>query len=393
MNKKLIQTLSNYPLIGGLSLILALIVLLTGCKSGSKTENETEQKNPRFKVEKSRFGISPEGDSVALFTLKNEKGLLIKITDFGGIITEIHTPDKNGKMGNIVLGFDKLEPYTSGHPYFGALIGRFGNRIAKAQFTLDGEDYQLAANNSINALHGGIKGFDKVVWDSEVISSDSMAALRLSYMSPDGEEGYPGNLKVVVTYELLPDQLLITYEAETDRATVLNLTNHSYFNLAGEGSILDHILYVNASKYTPVDSTLIPTGELANVEGTPFDFRKPTVIGARIEELGGNPIGYDHNYIIDGSAGEMRIAAKAMDPLSGRSLEVITTEPGVQFYTGNFLDGTLVSRGDTYEQHEGFCLETQHFPDSPNQPDFPSTVLRPGELFVSQTIFKFGFEE
>ncbi len=392
MNKKILA-LSNYPLISGLSLVVALIILTAGCKSGAKSEKVAEQKSPKFKVEKSHFGITPEGDSVALYTLKNKEGLLVKITDFGGIITEIHTPDRNGKMENIVLGFDNLEQYTNGHPYFGALIGRFGNRIAKAQFTLDGADYQLAVNNGNNALHGGIKGFDKRVWDAEVISCDSRAALKLSYLSPDGEEGYPGNLKVMVTYELLPDQLFITYEAETDEATVLNLTNHSYFNLAGEGSILDHIIYINASKYTPVDSTLIPTGELANVEGTPFDFRKPAVIGARIEEVGGDPIGYDHNYVIDGSAGEKRIAAKVMDPLSGRSLEVITTEPGVQFYTGNFLDGTLVSRGDRYEQHEGFCLETQHFPDSPNQPDFPTTILRPGEKFISHTIFKFGIEE
>ena len=298
-----------------------------------------------------------------------------------------------GRWATLYLGFDNLDQYLAGHPYFGAIIGRFGNRIAKAQFSLDGENYQLAANNGNNALHGGIKGFDKVVWNVEVISCEERAALKLTYISPDGEEGYPGNLKVAVTYELLMDQLFITYEAETDKATVLNLTNHSYFNLAGEGNILDHVLYINASRYTPSDDELIPTGELANVEGTPFDFRKPTVIGERIEEVGGNPVGYDHNYVIDGSSEEKRLAAKLMDPKSGRSLEVITTEPGVQFYTGNFLDGSLVSRGVTYVQYSGMCLETQHFPDSPNQPDFPSTVLRPGEKFVSQTIFKFGVEE
>ncbi len=391
--KKTIHTLSNYPLISGLSLTLVLIILLAGCKSGTKAEEETEQRNPGCNVEKSGFGITPEGDSVTLYTLKNENDLLVKITDFGGIITEIHTKDRNGKMGNIVLGFDNLEQYTEENPYFGALIGRFGNRIAMAKFSLDGKDYQLEANNGKNALHGGLKGFDKVVWDAEIISSDSSAALKLMYLSQDGEEGYPGNLTVTVTYELLPDQLIISYEAETDKATVLNLTNHSYFNLAGEGNILDHILYINASKYTPVDSTLIPTGELANVEGTPFDFRKPTIIGKRIQEVGGDPVGYDHNYVIDDNAGEMRIAAKAMDPLSGRWLEVSTTEPGVQFYSGNFLNGTLVSGGDPIEQYEGFCLETQHFPDSPNQPNFPTTVLRPGAQFFSQTIFKFGVEE
>lgn len=393
MNKKLIHAQPNYFLIGRLSLILALIVILAGCKSGTKAEVDTEQKNPKCKVEKSSFGITPEGDSVNLYTLKNENDLLVKITDFGGIITEIHTKDRNGKMGNVVLGFDNLEQYTAGHPFFGALIGRFGNRIAMAKFTLDGKDYQLEANDGNNTLHGGIKGFDKVVWDAEIISSDSSAALKLSYLSPDGEGGYPGNLKVVVTYELLPDQLIISYEAETDKATVLNLTNHSYFNLAGEGSILDHILYISASKYTPVDSTLIPTGELANVEGTPFDFRKPTMIGKRIQELSGDPVGYDHNYVIDGKAGELRMAAKAMDSLSGRWLEVSTSEPGVQFYSGNFLDGTLESRGDSFEQYEAFCLETQHFPNSPNQQNFPTTVLRPGEHFASQTILKFGVEE
>lgn len=295
-------------------------------------------------------------------------------------------------MGNIVLGYDSLEQYLGGHPYFGALIGRYGNRIAKAQFSLDGEVYQLAVNNGNNALHGGLKGFDKVLWDAQVISCVDRAALKLSYLSPDGEEGYPGNLTVSVIYELLMDQLFITYEAETDKATILNLTNHSYFNLAGEGNILDHVLYINASRYTPSSDELIPTGELANVEGTPFDFRKPAVIGARIDKVGGNPVGYDHNYVLDGVAGEKRLAAKLLDPKSGRSLSVTTSEPGVQFYTGNFLDGTLISRGITYRQYSGMCLETQHFPDSPNQPGFPSTVLRPGEKFISQTIFQFGVE-
>ncbi len=392
MYKKIIA-LSNYPLISGLTLIIALAMLVAGCNRGKKGEPETEHKNPRCKVEKSHFGITPQGDSVALYTLKNEKDYVIKITNYGGIITEIHTPDRNGKMGNIALGFDKLEQYLEGHPYFGALIGRYGNRLANAQFSLDGEKYQLAVNNGNNALHGGLKGFDKVIWDVEVISCLERAALKLTYLSPDGEEGYPGNLKVAVTYELLMDQFFITYEAESDKATVLNLTNHSYFNLAGEGSILDHVLYINASRYTPVDDGLIPTGELANVEGTPFDFRKPTVIGDRIEAVGGDPVGYDHNYVIDGSEGEKTLAAKIMDPKSGRSLQVTTTEPGVQFYSGNFLDGTLVSHGLQYEQYSGMCLETQHFPDSPNQADFPTTVLRPGEKFVSQTILKFGVED
>lgn len=390
---KRIYALSKYPLITGLLLIIALILVISGCRSGKKTESETVQKNPKYKVEKAFFGMMPQGDSAMIYTLTNERDIKITITNYGGIITGIYTPDKNGKTTNISLGFDNLEQYLAGHPNFGALIGRYGNRISNAQFTLDGVTYQLNANNGDNTLHGGIIGFDDVLWDAKVIACDERSVLKLSYTSPDGEEGYPGNLAVTVTYELLMDQLFITYEAETDKATVLNLTNHTYFNLAGEGTILDHILYLNASRYTPVNEELIPTGELANVEGTPYDFRKPYVIGERFDELSGEPSGYDHNYVIDGSAGEKRLAAKALDPLTGRFIEVHTTEPGVQFYTGNFLDGSLLSDGRAYQQHSGFCLETQHFPDSPNQVDFPSTVLRPGEQFVSQTIFRFGVEE
>jgi aldose 1-epimerase len=391
MNK--IVAIKKCPLTTGISLVVALAFLFTGCKSANRSDNASDQKNPRCKVEKSFFGMTPEGDSVSLFTLKNEKNYEVKITNYGGIITEILVPDRNGNMGNIVLGFDNLEQYLAGHPFFGAVVGRYGNRIARARFTLDGVTYHLAANNGNNSLHGGNKGFDKVVWDPEVIACKERAALKLTYTSADGEEGYPGNLKVTVTYELLMDQLFITYEAETDKATPLNLTNHTYFNLAGEGTILDHVLYINASRYTPVDAELIPTGELANVEGTPFDFRKPRVIGERIDEVGGNPPGYDHNFVLDGSEGEKVLAAKLLDPKSGRSLEVYTTEPGVQFYTGNFLDGTMVSGSKTYVRNYGMCLETQHFPDSPNQPAFPSTILRPGEKFVSQTIFRFGVEE
>lgn len=391
MNKR-IHTLSKYPLITGLSLIVALILVLGGCKSG-KTSQEAEKKNPECKVEKTFFGLMPGGDSVMLYTLTNEQDIKVSITNYGGIITGIYTPDKKGNTTNITLGFDNLDQYLAGHPHFGALIGRYGNRIAGARFTLDGQEYTLAANNGNNSLHGGIEGFGKKLWTPEVIACDERAALKLSYSSPDGEEGYPGKLDVTVTYELLMDQLFITYEAVTDRPTVLNLTNHAYFNLAGEGTILDHMAYINASRYTPVNDELIPTGELANVEGTPFDFRKPAVIGARFSELSGDPVGYDHNFVLDGAEGERKLAAKVQEPLSGRFVEVYTTEPGVQFYTGNFLDGSLVSGNRAYVQHSGFCLETQHFPDSPNQPDFPSTVLRPGETFASQTILKFGVEE
>jgi aldose 1-epimerase len=382
MNKKLLFSL----------LIIAIVILVAGCKTANKGNKETEQKRPKCKVEKSFFGTNAEGDSITLFTLQNEKGCIVKIMNYGAIITEIHTPDREGKMGNIVLGFDNLEQYLAGHPYFGAVVGRYGNRIAKGQFNIDGSSYQLPINNGNNALHGGIKGFDKVVWDAKVISCEERAAILLTYESQDGEEGYPGNLKTQVTYELLMDQLFITYEAESDKPTVLNLTNHSYFNLAGQGTILDHIMYINASKYTPVNDELIPTGELANVQGTPFDFRKPLTIGERIQEVGGTPVGYDHNFVLDRSGEERTLAAKVLDPKSGRIVEVTTTEPGVQFYTGNFLDGTLQSGEVIYNQHTGLCLETQHFPDSPNQPDFPSTVLRPGEKFISQTIFRFGVE-
>jgi len=391
--KTRILELSNYPLISGISLIVALVLMLASCSSGKKKDAEAEQKNPRCKVEKSFYGMSPEGDSVMLYTLTNEKDIQISITNYGGIITEILTPDRDGKNENIVLNLDHLDQYLAGHPNFGNIVGRYGNRIARASFELEGETYTLAANNGPNSLHGGWEGFDKKVWEPEVIGCAERSVLQLSYLSVDGEEGYPGNLSVKVTYELLMDKLFINYEAETDKTTVLNLTNHSYFNLAGEGNIMNHILYINASKYTPVDETLIPTGEIANVEGTPFDFRKPKSIRQDFEAVGGDPVGYDHNFVLDKSDQELTLAAKAMDPVSGRFLEVSTTEPGVQFYTGNFLDGSLSSMGHVYERNAGFCLETQHFPDSPNQEKFPSTVLRPGEKFVSQTIFRFGVEE
>ena len=370
------------------SLIIIMMVAVSACKTGSSSGDKDKQ-NPNCMVEKSFFGITPEGDSATLYTLKNEKGYIVKITNYGGIVTEIHTPDKNGNMGNICLGFDNLDQYLEGHPYFGAIVGRYANRIAKATFELDGEKYQLAVNNGNNTLHGGLKGFDKVLWNPEIISCDERAALKLSYMSPDGEEGYPGNLNVTVTYELLIDQFFMTYEAETDKATPINLTNHAYFNLAGEGTILDHILYLNASNYTPVNDELIPTGEIASVEGTPFDFRKPMSIGARIDEV---PGGYDHNYVLDKEEGEKALAARILDPKSGRFVEVTTTEPGVQLYTSNFLDGTLKSGDKVYVKNYALCLETQHFPDSPNQPDFPNTILKPGEKFVSQTILKFGVD-
>ncbi|MBN1133066.1 MAG: galactose mutarotase [Bacteroidales bacterium] len=362
-----------------------MMITVTACKS-RKTSGETETR-ARGTVEQSFFGLTPDGDSAMLFTLKSETGITVKITNYGGIITEIHTPGKDGKSVNILLGFDNLQQYINGHPYFGAIIGRYGNRIANATFELEAKSFLLAKNDGNNTLHGGIKGFDKVVWTPEVISSVDRTALKLSYHSPDGEEGYPGNLDVVVTYELHMDQLIITYEARTDKATPINLTNHAYFNLAGEGTILDHVLYLNASHYTPVNAELIPTGEIAPVEGTPFDFTEPHVIGERIDQVEG---GYDHNFVLDKKEGEKVLAARLSDPKTGRFVEVTTTEPGIQFYSGNFLDGTLKSGDELYVKHYGMCLETQHFPDSPNQPEFPNTILRPGETFTSQTILKFG---
>jgi aldose 1-epimerase len=372
---------------------LILIICLTACNSSKKDTGGAENKKLYANIGSSFFGISPQGDSVRLFTLENKLGIVVKITNYGGIITEIHTPDREGKSGNIVLGFDNLESYLRGNPFFGALIGRYANRIAGATFSLDGETYHLAANDGNNSLHGGTRGFDKVVWDAEMVPGEDRVGLRLTYVSKDGEEGYPGTLTTRVTYELVDDELNITYLATTDKPTVLNLTNHSYFNLAGEGTILDHVMYINASRYTPVNSELIPTGEFANVEGTPFDFRKPTPIGERIQETGGDPVGYDHNFVLDTDGQMGTTAAKVLDPKSGRVLEVTTTQPGLQFYSGNFLDGSLQIGDRVLNQYAAFCLETQHFPDSPNQPDFPTTVLRPGDEFLSQTVFRFSVEE
>lgn len=348
-------------------------------------------------VKVSEFGKTPEGQTVSLYTLKNKNGLEAGIIDYGGIIVSLKTPDREGKFGDVVLGFDSLDGYAGKHPYFGALIGRYGNRIAKGRFTLGGKEYTLAQNNGPNALHGGLKGFDKHIWHAEP-ASDGRQRLVLRHSSPDGDEGYPGMLNVAVTYTLTDeDELRIDYSATTDKATVINLTNHSYFNLAGAGSILDHSLELAAARYTPVDSTLIPTGQLEPVAGTPFDFTKPERIGTGINadhpqiQAGG---GYDHNFVLDGKAGTLRRIARVSEPVSGRAMEVFTTQPGVQFYTGNFLDGTLKGKGgQVYEKRSGFCLETQHFPDSPNRPEFPSTVLSAGQEFTSTTIYKFSREK
>ncbi len=336
-------------------------------------------------------------DSIMLYTLENKNGVTVRVTNYGAIITSIVVPDRDGNMGDIALGYDSVEDYINAvdKPYFGAVVGRYGNRIAKGKFTIDGEEYPLAVNNGANHLHGGVVGFDKVVWDARPIGNN---AIELSYKAKDMEEGYPGNVTVSVTYTLTDDdELRIDYRGTTDKPTHLNVTQHTYFNLKGEGegTILDHELMLNAKKFTPVDEGLIPTGELKDVKGTPFDFTTAKAIGRDIDadnqqlEYGG---GYDHNWVLDkpGQEGEMTLAARLSEPTTGRVLEVYTTEPGVQFYCGNFLDGRLTGKsGKTYVYRGGLCLETQHFPDTPNQPNFPSTLLEPGEEYGTTTIFKF----
>lgn len=350
-----------------------------------------DPKGTTMNEEKSKAGITStdwgehDGKKVQLYTLTNNSGMEVKITNYGGIVTSWTAPDKTGKNGNIVLGFDDLKGYMAPPPYFGAIIGRYGNRIKKGKFSIDGTEYTLAINNGQNHLHGGDKGFDKVVWDVVPVN-DSVPELTLTYLSKDGEEGYPGNLTVKVKYTLTDaNELLIEYDAETDKATPVNLTNHSYFNLSGDPSttILNHALMVDADKYTPVDTTLIPTGELKDVTGTPFDFRKPKQIGAEIAKVEG---GYDHNFVLNRKGNDLQRVAVLSDSTSGRQLEVFTTEPGLQFYSGNFLDGTLsTSAGKALNKHAALCLETQHFPDSPNQPSFPNTILKPGEKYHTVT--------
>lgn len=346
------------------------------------------------RVKQELFGKTAEGAAVHRYTLSNAQGIHVSIVDYGGIITALHTPDRHGKMGDIVLGFDSIEGYLKQHPYFGAIVGRYANRIGKARFQLGGREYRLAVNNGVNHLHGGLKGFDKVVWAAQTFSDGDRSSLTLTYTSKDGEEGYPGNLNVKVVYTLNDrNEFRIDYSARTDKETVLNLTNHTYFNLAGAGDVLQHQLLLHADRYTPVDSGLIPTGELRAVQGTPFDFTKPALIGSSIDQndaqlkLGK---GYDHNFVVRGTPGVLRPFAEVYEATSGRTVSLATTQPGVQLYTGNFLDGSLRGKGRVYSFRSGFCLETQHFPDSPNRPDFPSVVLKPGQEFRSATVWTFG---
>jgi len=349
-------------------------------------------------VKREPFG-TVAGTPVEQFTLTNANGVEVKAITYGGIITSLKTPDRTGALGDIVLGFDSIAGYLGDHPFFGAIIGRYGNRIAKGRFTIDGTEYKLATNNGPNHLHGGNKGFDKVIWKGEPLAEMAgRSAVKFTYTSADGEEGYPGTLNVEVTYTLNNNnELIVDYLAKTDKPTHVNLTQHSYFNLAGSGDILGHELTIDADRYTPVDATLIPTGELAPVEGTPFDFRKSTAIGARINDAHPqikNGSGYDHNWVLSRSAEpELQRAARVVEPKSGRTMDVATTEPGMQFYAGNFLDGKLIGKGgQSYGQRAGFCLETQHYPDSPNQKNFPTTLLMPGAEYKSRTVFAFGVQ-
>jgi aldose 1-epimerase len=344
-------------------------------------------------IRKDPFGRLPDGRAVEIYTLTNKAGLEARIMTYGAILVSLKVPDKAGVPADVNLGFDTLDGYLGTHPYFGAVIGRYGNRIAKARFTLDGVEYRLAANDNANTLHGGVKGFDKVVWTAEPVESGRGPGLKLTYVSKDREEGFPGNLAVTVAYTLTEaNELEIRYEATTDKPTVLNLTNHAYWNLKGQGrgDILGHVLRLEADRITAVDSAanLIPTGEIVPVAGTPFDFSAPHAIGERIAQVEG---GYDHNFVLRSGGGAMALAARVEEPESGRVMEVWTDQPGIQLYTGNFLDGTVVGKGgQAYQKHAAFCLETQHFPDSPNQPSFPSTALRPGEVYRTASVYKFS---
>jgi aldose 1-epimerase len=379
--------------IAALALALAPLACTADAPSRTAAPNPASPASPPNTV-RAPFGMLPDGTPVEIFTLTNAHGVEVRAMTYGGIIVSLRVPDRDGRMADIVLGHGDAASYAKNNsPYFGAIIGRYGNRIAKGRFTLDGATYALATNNGPNHLHGGIKGFDKVVWRGEPLKD----GVAFTYTSRDGEEGYPGTLSVRVTYTLNDrDELSIAYEATTDKTTVVNLTQHTYFNLAGQGArdVLGHQLTLDATRYTPVDATLIPTGELAPVEGTPFDFRRPTPLGTHINDdhpqikNGG---GFDHNFVLTRTQDGLQHAARVVDPESGRVLDVATTEPGVQLYTGNFLDGTITGKeGRVYTKRTGFCLETQHYPDSPNQPSFPSTTLRAGQSYRSRTVWTFS---
>ena len=387
----------RHPLIKFLPIAL---LLWTACQNQPTTmpaENKNVAPPPVQAIVRSDWGKLPGGTPLALYTLRNKQGMEIRVSNYGGIITHWMAPDRTGKLADIVLGYDSIGGYLKETPYFGAIVGRYGNRIAKGKFSLEGKTYKLAINNIGNHLHGGLKGFDKVVWQVEPL--DSAQTLRLTYRSRDGEEGYPGNLDVTVLYKLTDDNTLhISYEARTDQPTVVNLTQHTYFNLTGgvKSDILAHEVMLNADRFVPVDKTLIPTGELRPVKGTVFDFTQPTAVGQRINDPKDEQIkfggGYDHCWVLNKTAAAgLQSAATVYEPTSGRTLEVLTTEPAVQFYAGNFLDGKITGKnGVVYQKRYGLCLETEHYPDSPNQPAFPTTVLRPGEVYKTETVYRLG---
>ncbi len=389
--------------LGSLAFSSLLCLATLGCSKPASNEPaapsdaSTPTAEANTNMSREPFGTLPDGTAVELFTLRNPSGMEIKVTNYGGIITELKVPDRDGKIEDITLGYSNIDGYLKSSPYFGALIGRYGNRIANAQFKLDGATFKLPANDGPNTLHGGTKGFDKVVWQAEPFEREGERGIVFTYTSPDGDQGFPGALNAQVTYTLNDkNELAFDYQATTDKPTVVNLTQHAYFNLAGDGSgdILGHELTINADRFTPVDARLIPTGKLENVEGTPFDFRTKTSIGKGIDaaheqiKRGG---GYDHNYVLNRSGEGLALAARVEEPKTGRVMEVHTTEPGVQFYSGNFLDGSITGKnGHVYNKRNGFCLETQHYPDSPNQPSFPSTRLDPGQTYTSRTVYTFS---
>jgi aldose 1-epimerase len=379
-----------------LATVLALS-LLTRQPSAAGMEI-TDRQGPTVTV--APFGRTPDGKAVEVFTLTNARGMQVRAISYGAIIQSIRVPDRSGRMADVTLGYDSLPGYLTDSPYFGAVVGRYANRIARGRFALEGRTYRLATNNGPNHLHGGLKGYDKVVWGAQSFQRGDTVGVSFRHTSPDGDEGYPGTVAVSVTYTLTPEnELIVAYAGTADRPTPLNLSQHTYWNLAGEGSgdILRHVLTIDADRYTPVDSTLIPTGELASVANTPFDFRRPTPIGARIDQDGPQlryGKGYDHNFVLSRSAAGLTHAARVVDPKTGRSLDISTTEPGLQFYSGNFLDGTIEGKaGHTYRHRSALVLETQHFPDSPNQPSFPTTILRPGKEYRSRTVFTFGVDQ
>ncbi len=379
--------------------IIFAILLFSACGTKNTANEEAstpDQNNPT--IESRSFGNLPDGQEIEEYTLKNSSGIEMSVITYGGIIRTLMLPDKNGDMADVVLGYDNIEGYLAQSPYFGAIIGRYGNRIADAKFTLDGVEYSLAANDGANHLHGGVKGFDKVVWKATPVQTEDAVSLEMTYTSEDMEEGYPGNLEVTVVYTLNNNnELIFDYTATTDRTTIVNLTNHAYYNLTGkEGAILDHELKLNAPEYLPVSSSLIPTG-VESVDGTPFDFTEYKLIGAEIEnsnEQLANGGGYDHCWVLYEGEESLNFAASVIEPTSGRRMDLYTSEPGIQFYTGNFLDGSITGKyGINYGYRSGFCLETQHFPDSPNQPEFPSVVLNPGETYHTRTMTKFMVQD